>query len=212
MDAAILLQGNWQFRVEHKGIKIYSSSIKGSDVSGFKGEAEFKVPMRKLISFFHDMTHYDRWVYQLAEMEVLEKFNSVEFVLRQVINTPWPLPKREVILRSGLEPAGDNAVAITMTGEPDYLPQNPKYYRVHHSRGMWVFQPTGHGLVHITFMMHLDPGRDVPPPVSNAGMFDVPFHTLNNMRNLLGNPSYNPPYPAEIEEYLSIVEDVPDKL
>jgi hypothetical protein len=31
------------------------------------------------------------------------------------------------------------------------------------------------------------------------------------MRNLVMDSSYNPPYPEEIEEHISIVEDVPDK-
>jgi len=114
-------------------------------------------------------------------------------------------------MRTGLVSAGENAVGVTMKGEPDYLPDNPKYHRVRHSTGMWVFTPTGHGTVHTTFVMHVDPGKDVPAPVSNAGMFEVPFYSLNNMRTLMMDRSYNPPYPVEIEQHLSIIEDIPDK-
>jgi hypothetical protein len=210
MDVASILKKNWDFRVEHKGVKIFSSKVIGSDIHSFKGETELSVTFKKLISLFHDMPNYNRWVHQLAEMEVLEK-NGIDYVVRQVINTPWPLQKREMIMRTGLAPAGDNSIAVTMTGEPDYLPLNPAYYRVREVTGLWVFTPNGQGKVHLTFVMHLDPGKDVPAAVGNAGMFDVPFHSLNKLRALALDSSYNPPYPPEIEQHLSIVDDVPEK-
>lgn len=143
-------------------------------------------------------------------MDILEKKGCLEYVVRQVINTPWPLLKREMIVRTGLEPAGDNAVAVTMTSEPDYLPPNPDYYRVRHARGVWIFSPIDHGRVHISFVMHVDPGKDVPSPVSNTAMFEVPFYSLQNMRSLIADCSYNPPYPDEIDNHLCIIEDIPD--
>ena len=211
MDVELILHRDWAFRVEHKGIKIFSSRVSGSDIHGFKGEAEMPVSLKKMISLFHDMASYNRWVHQLADMDVLEKTDGVEYVVRQIINTPWPLQKREMIMRTGLVSAGENAIAVTMKGEPDYLPDNPNFHRVRHATGMWVFTPTDHGTVHTTFVMHVDPGKDVPSPVSNAGMFEVPFYSLNNMRTLVMDGSYNPPYPEEIEQHLSIIEDVPDK-
>jgi len=211
MDVALILQRNWQFRVEHKGIKIYSSKVSGYDIHSFKGESEMKVPLKKLISLFHDMPSYSRWVHQLTSMDVLEKTDDIEYVVRQIIKTPWPLQEREVILRTGLVSAGENSIAVTMQGEPDYLPHNPKYHRVRHSSGMWVFTPTSHGKVHIAFVMHIDPGKDVPASVSNAGMFEVPFYSMNNMRTLIMDASYNPSYPEEIEQHLSIIEDIHDK-
>ncbi|MCF8382889.1 MAG: START domain-containing protein [Chlorobium sp.] len=205
MDVQSALQANWDFRVEHKGIRIFSSKVKNSDVLGFKGETEFPVTFRKLISLFYDTANYHRWVHQLAGMDVLEKNDCLEYVVRQVINAPWPLQKREMIVRTGLAQAGDHAVAVTMTGEPDYLPPNPQYHRVRHCRGLWIFSPTDSQSVHITFVMHVNPGSDVPSPVSNTAMFEVPFYSLQNMRNLLVSTAYNPPYPEEIEEHLCII-------
>ncbi|MCX6179107.1 MAG: START domain-containing protein [Chlorobiales bacterium] len=211
MDVALILHRNWKFRVEHKGIKIFSSTVDGSDMHSFKGEAEMQVSLKKLISLFHDMSGYRRWVHQLADMDVLDKTDAIEYVVRQIIKTPWPLQEREVILRTGLISVGENSIAVTMKGEPDYLPNNPKYHRVRHSTGMWVFTPTSHGKIRITFVMHIDPGKDIPASISNAGMFDVPFYSMNNLRNLMMDGSYNPPFPEEIKQHLSIIEDVHDK-
>jgi len=209
MDVASILGGKWDFRIEHKGIKIFSSRVSGSDIHGFKGELELKVSLKTLISLFNDMANYTRWVQHLAEMEILEKVDATEYIVRQVLNVPWPMQQREVIMRTRLVGAGDNALAIAMQEEPDYLPLNPKYHRVRHARGSWVFTPDGHGVVQVIFVMHLDPGNDVPAAASNAGMFEVPFYTLNNLRNLLQDKSYNPPWPQELEQYLSIIEDFP---
>ena len=212
MDVISIMNGKWEFRVEHKGIKIFSSKVSGSEIFGFKGEIELQVSLKKLLSLFYDMANFNRWVHKLAEMEVLEKSENTEYVVRQVINTPWPLRQREVIMRSRLVSAGDNAIALTMKQEPEYLPANPKYHRVQHATGMWVFTPNGHGVVNVVFVMHLDPGKDVPAQVSNAGLFEVPFYSLSNLRSLLPDTSYNPPWPEELEAYLSIIEDEPKML
>ena len=212
MDVISIMNGKWEFRVEHKGIKIFSSKVSGSEIFGFKGEIELQVSLKKLLSLFYDMANFNRWVHKLAEMEVLEKSENTEYVVRQVINTPWPLRQREVIMRSRIVSAGDNAIALTMKQEPEYLPANPKYHRVQHATGMWVFTPNGHGVVNVVFVMHLDPGKDVPAQVSNAGLFEVPFYSLSNLRSLLPDTSYNPPWPEELEAYLSIIEDEPEML
>ena len=128
-------------------------------------------------------------------------------MVRQVLNAPWPLQKREMIVRTELAPAGENAVAVTMAGEPDLLPPSSGLARVRDVRGAWIFEPTERGGTRLTFVMHVDPGRDVPSGVSNQAMFEVPFYSLNNLRSLATDPSYDPPYPAEVDEHLSIIED-----
>ncbi|MEI7696186.1 MAG: START domain-containing protein [Chlorobium sp.] len=210
MDVASILDGKWEFRIEHKGIKVFSSLVTGSDIYGFKGEVELVVSLKRLLSLFNDMQNYTRWVRHLAAMDVLEMVDATEYIVRQVISVPWPMQEREVIMRTRLEASGENGVAITMKEEPDYWPLNPAYHRIGHSTGIWVFTPDGHGAVQVTFAMHLDPGKDVPAAASNAGMFEVPFYTLNNLRTLLQDKSYTPQWPAELEQYISIVEDAPD--
>jgi ribosome-associated toxin RatA of RatAB toxin-antitoxin module len=202
MDVATALEGNWEFRVEHKGIRVFSSKIPGSEVLGFKGEAIFEVPIRKLVSLFHDFDSYRRWVHQLAEMQVLDRNDDLEYVIRQVINTPWPMPKREMIVRTGLHASEAGAVAVTMQGTPDYLPRRMDMFRVMETRGVWVFMPLEGGQVHVTFVMHLNPGSDVPPALSNAALFEVPFYSLQKMRALAQDPGYNPPWPTVVDGHL----------
>jgi hypothetical protein len=209
MDVATALQGNWEFRVEHKAIKVYSSRIRGSQVLGFKAETEFEVPFRKLISLFHDFRSYNRWVHQLAEMEVLHRNEELEYIVRQVINTPWPIPKREMIVRTSLHASEEGAVALTMDGVPDFVPSRPDLHRVRETRGVWVLMPIAGGRVHITFVMHMNPGRDIPPAVSNAALFEVPFYSLLKMRSLAQDPSYTPAWPSVVDNHIHIIEDDP---
>jgi hypothetical protein len=207
MDVATALEGNWEFRVDHKAIKVYSSKISGSQVLGFKGEAVFEASFRKLISLFHDFGSYGRWVHQLSEMQVLHHNEELNYVVRQVLNTPWPLPKREMLVRTALHTSEEGAMALTMTGVPDYLPARQDCYRVRDIRGAWVLMPVDSGKVHVTFVMHLDPGSDIPPALSNAALFEVPFYSLLKMRNLAQDPSYKPLWPAVVDQHISIIED-----
>ena len=206
MDLEKAAGGNWEFRVEHKGISVYSSRMNGSDVLGFKGVVTFPVSIKRLISLFYDTSSYTRWVHQLASIEVLEKHDELEFVIQQVINAPWPLQRREMIFRTGLEEAGETGVAVTMRSEPDFIPVSSSYVRVREGHGKWIFEPLEHGRVRITFIMYVDPGKDVPPPLVNTAMFEVPFYSLQNLKSLASNNGYQPIYPDEVDDYLSISE------
>jgi hypothetical protein len=208
MDVANTLEGNWEFRVDHKSIKIYSSKIRGSQVLGFKGETVFEAPLKKLISLFHDFGSYGKWVHQLSEMQVLHQSEELDYVVRQVLNTPWPLPKREMIVRTALHASEEGALALTMTGIPDFLPSRPDFHRVREAKGVWILMPMGKGKVHVTFVMHLDPGSDIPPALSNAALFEVPFYSLLKMRNLAQDPAYNPAWPSVVDNHVTIIEDM----
>lgn len=209
MDLAPLLNGQWEFRVEHKGIRVFSARIAGSELHGFKGEITLQVSFRRLISLFYDMGNYRRWVHHLAEMEIVDKSEEMEYVLRQVIEVPWPLKAREVLMHSALLPSVDNMLAVGMESVPDYLPPNPRYHRVRQASGLWLFAPEADGRVTVIFLMYLDPGPDIPSALSNAGMFEVPFYTLNNLRSLVEDQAYTPPWPVELDSFI-IIDDAPD--
>jgi len=209
MDVANALEGNWEFRVDHKDIKIFSSKIRGSQVLGFKGETVFEASLRKLISLFHDFGNYGKWVHQLSEMEVLHRSDELDYVVRQVLNTPWPIPKREMIVRTALHASEGGALALTMTGIPDYAPSRPDVHRVRDAKGVWILMPIEGGKVHVTFVMHLDPGSDIPAAISNAALFEVPFYSLLKMRNLAQDPSYKPAWPSVVDNHIAISEDGP---
>lgn len=203
MDVATALRGNWEFRVDHKEIKVYSSKVDDSQVLGFKGEAEFNVSFRKLISLFHDFDSYNRWVHQLFEMEVMHKDEAnLDYVVRQVLNTPWPIPKRELIVRTELHTSEEGALALTMSSAHDFVPVKPDMYRVHEVWGGWILMPVNENRVHVTFVMHLDPGSDIPPALSNAALFEVPFYSLQKMRALAQDSSYTPPFPSGVGNHI----------
>ncbi|MEI6848191.1 MAG: hypothetical protein WCK32_09220 [Chlorobiaceae bacterium] len=70
---ASILTKNRDFCVDHKGLKIFSSEVTGSDIQSFKGETKLQVPFKKLMDLFYDMANYGRWVHQLAELDVISK-------------------------------------------------------------------------------------------------------------------------------------------
>ncbi|HHE07896.1 MAG TPA: hypothetical protein ENL01_03205, partial [Chlorobaculum parvum] len=191
--------------VDHKEIKVFSSNVAGSQVLGFKGEAEFDVPLRKLISLFHDFESYGRWVHQLSEMEVVHKDEAnLDYVVRQVLNTPWPIPKREMIVRTELHASEEGALALTMSSAHDFVPVKPDMYRVREAWGAWILLPVNESRVHVTFVMHLDPGIDIPPALSNLALFEVPFYSLQKMRALAQDSSYTPPWPSVVDTHIHI--------
>ncbi|HHE31378.1 MAG TPA: hypothetical protein ENL07_01730, partial [Chlorobaculum parvum] len=193
------------FRVDHKEIKVFSSNVAGSQVLGFKGEAEFDVPLRKLISLFHDFESYGRWVHQLSEMEVVHKDEAnLDYVVRQVLNTPWPIPKREMIVRTELHASEEGGLALTMSSAHDFVPVKPDMYRVREAWGAWILMPVNDSRVHVTFVMHLDPGGDIPPALSNPALFEVPFYSLQKMRALAQDSSYTPPWPSVVDNHIHI--------
>ncbi|RNA64980.1 hypothetical protein CR163_006905 [Prosthecochloris sp. ZM_2] len=194
----------WDFRVEHKDIRVYSAPLEESGLLGFRGVVSFQADLKKLVGLFHDTDSYHRWVHQLSSMKLLERGEGLRYVMQQVINAPWPLPPREMIVRTSLAEAGEDAIAVFMISDPDFLPRDTRYCRVERTFGKWVFEPLENRSIRITFMMFVDPGPDIPASIANTAMFEVPFYSLQKLRRLAQDDSYQPAFPDEISRYLMI--------
>ncbi|ANT64848.1 MULTISPECIES: SRPBCC family protein [Prosthecochloris] len=204
MGIEVFAEDRWEFRVEHKGISIFSAKLESSDIMGFKGHVVLKVPLRKLIALFHDFESYHRWVHHLLSMQLLEKGEQLDYIVRQVIDAPWPLKPMEMLIRTGVAEEGSEGVAVTMVSEPEFIPEDSRFQRVRETYGKWIFIPGKDDQVDITFMMHMHPGENIPSGIVNTALFEVPFYSLQNLRRLAEDERYSPPYPSDVDEFIAI--------
>ncbi|HRH92693.1 MAG TPA: hypothetical protein PLW01_12380, partial [Agitococcus sp.] len=87
----------------HK-IKVYVKNEEGQKLRSFKVEGIIDAPLETLLRIQSDVENYARWYFEIAEVKLLKKVSDKEFYFYLVHDAPIGLPKRDVILRTVIEP------------------------------------------------------------------------------------------------------------
>ena len=115
----------------HK-IKVYVKNEEGQKIRSFKVEAIIDAPIETLLRVQSDVDNYMRWYFETHEVKFLKRVSDKEFYFYVVHDAPIGLPKRDVILRTVIEPMTKKQpyVQLQMTSVPDYIPLHPPYIRM----------------------------------------------------------------------------------
>ena len=132
-------QDNCKLKKDQDSIKVYTCH---NDTSRFKSiVAEFTLhaTLNQLAQFIFDTPGYTRWQFNTVEAETIKKISSSEQIYHTVIEAPWPVTNRDMVVRMKIRyDQNDNEMVITAESEPGILPKKESYVRVPSSRGKWI--------------------------------------------------------------------------
>lgn len=185
--------GNWEGGSESNGIRVWSRVVPGSPVRAFKATMVVKTSLAGLVNLIQDVDNANRWVYSTDRIQLLRRDDEKgAFVLRALINIPWPLTDRDVIV-AGNVVQDPRTLVVTINSHalnsPEYPPQEG-YVRMPQMEGLWLFRPLGNEMVEVTMYGHANPGGHIPPGIVNMLIEMTPRKTLEGMRRMLPDPRY----------------------
>lgn len=170
---------------EKDGVKVYTCK---SDTSKFRSlKAEFSiqgVSIEELKTFLFTVPKYLDWQYNAIEATLVKAINENEMIYRVVIDAPWPLDNREMIVQFSADIKDqDNAKFLINNVVSDY-PRNEDLIRVPFSQASWTITRNNNTL-HVVYKMNIDPGGYVPPLLVNIAMADGPHQSFRNLKKLI---------------------------
>lgn len=170
---------------EKDGIKVYTCK---SDTSKFRSlRAEFvleNISIDELKTFMFTVSDYVKWQYDAIESSMLKRISADEMIYRVVIDAPWPVDNREMIVQfSTMIHDTDHANFHIKTVPSDY-PKNEDLIRIPYSQARWDIVRVDHSLK-VTYSMNIDPGGYVPPFLINMAMADGPYKSFKSLKALL---------------------------
>jgi hypothetical protein len=167
------------------GIKVYTCK---SDTSRFRSlQAEFVIEntsIEELKTFVFTVSRYIQWQYNTTEAVMLKKINNQEMIYRTIIDAPWPLDSRELIVQFSTVVHDVDHASFYIKTIPHELPVSDDLVRVPFSQARWDIVRSNNSL-YVTYSMNIDPGGYVPPFLVNIAMAEGPYQSFINLKKLI---------------------------
>ncbi|MEE9326321.1 MAG: START domain-containing protein [Cocleimonas sp.] len=181
----------WQLDKEEDGIKVYVRDTQDSAVKSFRGEVIVSASLTTLVATLEDTKSYPQFLHNCKKATNLKIINDNESYKYIVTNMPWPVEDRDTIVHSVM--SQDNAskvVTIKFNAAPQQIAHKKGLVRINKMLGSWRLIPEDKDQVKVIYEMNVDPGGSLPKWLVNSLAVDIPFHTLQKLRNQLKKPAY----------------------
>lgn len=181
---------DWELIKDDDGIKVYTRTIPDSKIKEFKGVTNIRATLDGILGVLNDTDACPKWVHNCKDPLKVRDVSFNEGYIYQVINFPFPVNDRDLVLHSKMkhDPV-TKVVTIQLTSIPDYISET-KNVRIKKSNGNYFIKPIDDGSFEVTWQHHSEPGGGIPKWLVNKLIVDMPFNTLRNLRSIVQEERY----------------------
>jgi hypothetical protein len=177
-------QYNWVLKKDKDGVKVSSRHTDRSKFNDIRVEMDLPGNIYQLVDILLDIDNYSRWSYSVSKSELIKKFNPLKLVYHLEISAPWPVADRDLCAVFDVHiDSAKRSIEITAAGDSGYLPVNKDFIRIPHSKGVWEIHTLTNNIIHIVYILEIDPGGTVPAWIMNMFGTKAPFITFQNLKN-----------------------------
>lgn len=159
--------------------------------SNFKQvEATFFTHQSKELVFrvLSNIKQTPEWLERLESVTVLTAYNNHQYLLRTIINSPWPFKNRELItcVNTTFE---EKMTIIDISSCSDRVPENDQYVRLSQVESSWRISKVTDSLVEIHYKAWMNPAGNVPAFIFNSELIDSTKADLQKLQAIIDNAS-----------------------
>ncbi len=159
--------------------------------SNFKQvEATFFTKKSKALVFrvLSDIKQTAQWLERVSSLEVLTIYNNHQYLLRTIINSPWPFQDRELItcVNTFFE---EKITTIKIISCSDRVPVDDQYLRLLHLESSWEIKETTGSVVEVNYKTWIDPAGAVPAFIFNSELINSTEIDLKKLQTMIENAS-----------------------
>jgi len=124
------------------------------------------------------------WFDGLSSIEVLEQINNNQFLLRSIMNSPWPFKQRELITCVTTK-FSQQLISINIESCSDKHPMSASFVRVKHAYAHWEIQQVNNKEVNVNYTAWLNPQGNVPANFFNSKLSSSSRKSLQKLQHLI---------------------------
>ncbi len=189
-SVSVYANNPWVLKKEANGIQVFVRDTPGSAFKAFKGVTNIPARLTALVAVIEDTKAYPQLLHQCKSARDIKEVGNTQSYKYIVTDMPWPVKDRDVIVYSVMQQNKQSKqVEIKMKASPNTLPLKAGRVRISKMVGRWHLIPENKG-TKVIYEMSVDPAGNLPKFLVNALSTDMPFNTLNNLRNLVKRPVY----------------------
>jgi hypothetical protein len=176
---------DWALEKEDNGISAYSQFSEKLGYNRVKLQMMVEAPVESLVAINTDAAHLNQWMETFVDAEVVNQTAWHDYIIYVTYDFPFPYQDRDSLSRTKVLKRDDNSVVIKFTGPEEGKPINDDFIRMDYIDGAWEFVPMDNGQTQVTYTSLVSPGGEGPKWVINAFSLDVPFASMENLRETL---------------------------
>ncbi|EXC33048.1 MULTISPECIES: START domain-containing protein [Acinetobacter] len=190
-----------RLKINKQNIKVWTYQMSRNPAASYKAETVFNVPLERAVALIMDVERAQQWVPYMGKISILNRDDQAgEFLLHVVMDLPFPLKDRDLIIQSKITRERNGTVNIRNRGMADSRFSQPDYIRLQDYQGDWTFQRLGANKVKVTTMGYVNPEGSLPISFMNIFVEQQPYQMLKIMRSELERPMYiNAKLPVAIQ-------------
>ncbi len=176
-------QNNCKLKKDQDSIKVYTCHTDTSQYKSIIAEFTVNSTLERLISFVLDIPNYTQWQYNTVEAKVIRKISDSEQIYRTVIEAPWPVTNRDMVvhIRMKYDPEKKSTI-ITTDSENGLIAERKELVRVPSSHAEWSVKQKNERRLEIKYTMQIDPGGSVPAWLVNWVCAQAPYQSFKKLK------------------------------
>ena len=184
---------SWKLAINKAGIKIYTRPVEGFPLEEFRGITEINTDLATIERVLRDVSSQPKWMADCMHAKVLKTFNTDHVVCYNVIDLPWPLDNRDLLINTQFVKSADGkelAVNMTVYSE-DIIPVSKKYVRIRQFRAVCRVKELSENKCFVEYINRVNPMAPLPDSLANSFAKDNPFNTLRGMKRMVKLSKYS---------------------
>lgn len=182
--AAHAVEEDWKLEKEEDAIRIYTRAVEGSDFAAIRASAVMKTNSDAVANALGDGDGCAQWRSMCKSSRVLEVVSEVERLIYMVLDLPWPLSDRDVVMRSitTIDPDTKTAI-VSLNSDSDAYPEQ-KNVRAE-CNGRFVIKVINDTEVEVAYEMHADLGGSISADMVKSRQLASTLEEMAALRKLL---------------------------
>jgi len=182
----MMAQYAWELEKDKDGIRVYSSEVKDSPFRATKVACDLAGDYEKLTAVISDVDGMTDWVYKSSSCEVLQSYDSLDFLYCVITDMPWPMTDRESVIHLQFQTDSlPESMTIIGTEAEEPVASGADLVRVSDYKATWKVTMPEKDLLSIEYILELDPGGGITPWMANLMIEKGPYETFKGLSEKL---------------------------
>lgn len=179
-------QEGCHLKKDSEEIKVFLCETEGSAFKTIKVQLEAETTLKEYAAGLLDIESYKYWQYNILDPHILKVINKKEVIYYSEVDTPWPISHRDLVFHLKMwQDSTSQVLYVSLEQLPDYIPEKEGIVRIPEAKSLLSVTPINENRVSVSYIIHVDPGGEVPAFIANLFAAQTPWQTFKNYRDRL---------------------------
>lgn len=165
------------------GVSVSERPAAGRALPDFRGEVEIPADAYEVLAVIVDVAAQTKWMWACLESRIVARESDSTSVVYQVIDAPWPVTDRDVVLRSQTRVLAPGRLSVRFATHSDpAVPPVPGLVRMARLDGEFELVALDPTHTRVTYTVAADPAGSLPQLIARRTVRESPFDTLVGLR------------------------------